>query len=172
MKFVRGELKVKIVKIRQHSLRWSDAWATPSFTTVLWTTVINEHKQNNKQRSHFLKNLFQNPNVSQMKFALEFQRLKWVRKGWFPVSQVSRNFYLRTCVKFTLVYKIEVARKRTLNFSFKLSTFYLDSLLFRWSKFTCVNVRSQKRVSGNQLKFLFNAMKTTQQSCLDTERVS
>ena len=31
----------------------------------------------------------------------------------------------------------------SLNFSFKLSTFYLASILFTWLKFTCVNVRSQ-----------------------------
>ena len=34
------------------------------FTTVLWTTVMNGHQQSNKQRSHLLKNLFENPNVS------------------------------------------------------------------------------------------------------------
>ena len=33
---------------------------------------------------------------------------------------------------------------------FKLSTFCLASILFTWLKFTCVNRRSQKRVSGNQ----------------------
>ena len=33
----------------------------------------------------------------------------------------------------------------SLNFSFKLSTFYLVFILF-----TCINLRSQKRVSGNQ----------------------
>ena len=38
----------------------------------------------------------------------------------------------------------------SLNFSFKLSTFYLASILFMWLKLTCVNVRNQKRVSGNQ----------------------
>ena len=27
-------------------------------TNILWTTVMNEHEQINKQRSHFLKNLF------------------------------------------------------------------------------------------------------------------
>ena len=37
-----------------------------------------------------------------------------------------------------------------LNFSSKFSTFYLASILFTWLKFTCVNVRSQKRISGNQ----------------------
>ena len=31
----------------------------------------------------------------------------------------------------------------SLHFSFKLSTFYLASILFTWLKFTCVNVRSQ-----------------------------
>ena len=63
-----------------------------------------EHKQNNKQRSDFLKNLFENPNVSvlKMKFALQFQR----------------------------------------------------------------------NVSVTQLKFLIDEMKATQQSCLESERVS
>ena len=113
---------------------------------------MNEHKLNKIiNREVIFEKLFQNPNVSQMKFTLEFQRIKCVRKGWFPVS---RNFHLRTCVKFTLVDKIEVTRKGTFNFSSKLSPFYLASILFPWSKFTCVNVRNQKRVSGNQLKFL------------------
>ena len=38
----------------------------------------------------------------------------------------------------------------SLNLSFKHSTFYLASILFTWLKSTCVNVRSQKRVSENQ----------------------
>ena len=35
-----------------------------------------EHKQNNKQTSHFLKNLFENRNISVLKWncALQFQR--------------------------------------------------------------------------------------------------
>ena len=118
----------------------------PFFELLLW---MNINKIINREL--IFEKLFQNQNVSQMKFTLEFQRIKCVRKGWFPVS---RNFHLRTCVKFTLVDKIEVTRKRTFNFSFKLSPSYLASILFPWSKFTCVNVRNQKRVSGNQLKFL------------------
>ena len=47
----------------------------------------------------------------------------------------------------------KVARKRksrtSLKFTFNLNTLYLASILFTWLKFT-VNVRSQKRVSGNQ----------------------
>ena len=39
-----------------------------TFTIVLWTTVMNEHKKNNKQKSQFLKNLFENPNVSVLKW--------------------------------------------------------------------------------------------------------
>ena len=47
---------------------------------------------------------------------------------------MSRNFYVRTCVKFTFANKIEAMHERSLvsvkdetslNFSFKLSTFYL-----------------------------------------------
>ena len=30
--------------------------------------------------------------------------IQWIPKGWFPVS---RNFYVRTCVKFTFTNKIE-----------------------------------------------------------------
>ena len=44
-----------------------------------------------------------------------------------------------------------------LNFSFKFSTFYLASISFTWLKFTCVNVRSQKRISGNQPLYFFFA---------------
>ena len=58
-------MKIKIAaEIRQHSRRWSNGWAIfrcCCFSTVLWTTVMNE---NNNQRYHFLKYLFENPNVS------------------------------------------------------------------------------------------------------------
>ena len=77
-------------------------------------------------------------------------------KGWFPA--VSRNFYVRkihvrkqnrrTGWNFTCKLKSWTA----LNFSFTLRTFYLASILFTWLKFTCVNMRGQKRVSGNQPK--------------------
>ena len=80
--------------------------------------------------------------------------------SWFPASS---NFYVRTSVKFTFANKIggEAMHERSLvhakrknwsslNFSFKLSTFYLAFILFTWLKFTCINLRSQKRVSGNQ----------------------
>ena len=50
----------------------------------------------------------------------------------------------------------KVARKRkssnSINFTFNLNTLYLDSILFTWLKFTCVNLRGQKRVSGNALE--------------------
>ena len=69
-------------------------------------------------------------------------------KGWFPVS---RNFYVRTCVKFTFANEIEAVYERSLvsvkveprstTLSLKLSTFYLASILFTWLKFTCVTVR-------------------------------
>ena len=48
----------------------------------------------------------------------------------------------------------KVARKRksriSLNFTFNLNNLHLASILFTWLKFTCVNMHSQKRVSGNQ----------------------
>ena len=48
-----------------HSRRWSCC-----FSTVPWTTVMNEHwgTKNNTHRSYFLKNLFENPNVSVLKW--------------------------------------------------------------------------------------------------------
>ena len=51
-------------EIRRQSRRSSNEWAIfrcCCFSTVLWTTVMNE---NNNQRCHFLKYLFENPNVS------------------------------------------------------------------------------------------------------------
>ena len=101
-----------------------------------------------------------------------FQRTRWLwafshaqdkkqwrnmPKGWFPVS---RNFYVSTCVKFTFANKVEAMHERSLvsvkveprstTLSFKLSTFYLASILFTWLKFTCDNVRIQKRVSAGK----------------------
>ena len=88
-------------------------------------------------------------------------------KGWFPMS---RNFYVRTCVKFSFANKIARERKSwtSLNFSFKLSTFYLASILFTWLRFTCVNVRKKTRqwkstlpdLSGNTC-FLQQVQKVT-----------
>ena len=64
---------------------------------------------------------------------------------------MSRNFYVRTCVKFTFANEIEAVYERSLvsvkveprstTLSLKLSTFYLASILFTWLKFTCVTVR-------------------------------
>ena len=81
--------------------------------------------------------------------------------NWLRVDFQCRVIFtcVRACVKFYVrkwnrgnAWK--VARKRkswtSLNFSFKLSNFYLASILLTWLKFMCVNVRSQKRVSGNQ----------------------
>ena len=66
-----------------------------------------------------------------------WRRFPW--KGWFPVL---RNFYWRTCVKFTLANEIEAKHLRSL-VSVKVEP-------RTWLKFTWVNLRSQKRVSGNQ----------------------
>ena len=66
-----------------------------------------------------------------------WRRFPW--KGWFPVS---RNFYSRTCVKFTFANEIEAKHLRSL-VSVKVEP-------RTWLKFTWVNLRSQKRVSGNQ----------------------
>ena len=75
-KFVRASEKNRAMKVKiaaeilrhvnwpVHSRRWSNGWAifrSCCFSTVLWTTVMNE---NNNQRCHFLKYLFENPNVS------------------------------------------------------------------------------------------------------------
>ena len=68
--------------------------------------------------------------------------------GWFPVSRI---FYVRY-VRNGNAWKGACKRKSwtSLNFSFKLSIFYLSSILFTWLKFTCVNERSQTCASGNQ----------------------
>ena len=66
-----------------------------------------------------------------------WRRFPW--KGWFPVS---RNFYWRTGVKFTFANEIEAKHLRSL-VSVKVEP-------RTWLKFTWVNLRSQKRVSGNQ----------------------
>ena len=66
---------------------------------------------------------------------------------------------MRTCLKFTFANKIEAMHQRSLvsvkvepRSACRLSSalFSLASILFKRLKFTCVNVRSQKRVSGNQ----------------------
>ena len=76
--------------------------------------------------------------------------------GWFPVSRI---FYVRTCVKFTFANKIMAMHERSLvsvkvepRSTCRLSSalFILVFILFTWLKFKCVNVHSQKRVSGNQ----------------------
>ena len=64
-----------------------------------------------------------------------------------------------TCVKFTFANIIESMSERPhvsvkvdsrSDFTFNLNNLYLAFILFTWLKFTCVNVHSQKRVSGNQ----------------------
>ena len=74
MKFVLGNraesqnCKKFAVTAGADSIREQCRWCC--FTTDLWTTVMNEHKQN--YRDPFLKNVFENP-CTQMKFALQFQ---------------------------------------------------------------------------------------------------
>ena len=69
------------------------------------------------------------------------------------------NFSVRTCVKFTFADEIEAMHESSLvsvkvepRSTSRLSSapFCLASILFKRLKFTCVNVRNQKRVSGNQ----------------------
>ena len=59
-----------------------------------------------------------------------------------------------TCVKFAFANKIEAMYGRS-HVSIKVesrstSRLYFTFILFTWLKFTCANVHSQKRVSGNQ----------------------
>ena len=80
---------------------------------------------------------------------------------WDMKYPLSRNFYVRTCVKFAFANKIKAMYERphvklckrksrnSLNLTFNLNTLCLTSIWFTWLKFTCVNVRSQKRISGN-----------------------
>ena len=81
-------------------------------------------------------------------------RRKNLSQGWFPLP---RNFYARMCIKFKFTNKLEamyvrshVSVKVEPRFTFNLNTLYLASVLFTRLKFTCVNVRSQQRVSGHQ----------------------
>ena len=89
-------------------------------------------------------------------FVTQYQPFYYKRsfKGWFSVSP---NFYVRTFAN-----KIEATHERSLVSVkvepralslFKLSTFYLASILFTWLKFTCVNGRSQKRVTTTMKKW-------------------
>ena len=77
---------------------------------------------------------------------------------WDMKYPLSRNFYVRTCVKFAFANKIRAMShvqlckgksRNSLNLTFNLNTLCLTSIWFTWLKFTCVNVRSQKRISGN-----------------------
>ena len=80
---------------------------------------------------------------------------------WDIKYALSSNFYVRTCVKFSFANKIKAMYERphvqlckrksrnSLNLTFNLNTLCLTSIWFTWLKFTCVNVRSQKRISGN-----------------------
>ena len=71
---------------------------------------------------------------------------------------MSRNFYVRTRVKFTFATKIEAMHERSL-VSVKVeprptsrlsSAIFILPLLFTRLNFTRVNARSPKRVSENQ----------------------
>ena len=75
------------------------------------------------------------------------------------ISTLSRNFYVRTCIKFTFANKIEEIYERS-NASVKvetrtnsrlISTIYILPLLYL-REFTCVKVRSQEPVSRNSPK--------------------
>ena len=75
---------------------------------------------------------------------------------WDIKYPLSRNFYVRTCVKFTFANKIEAMCERShvqlckrksrnsLNLTFNLNHLYLASILFTWLKFMCINVWSRK----------------------------
>ena len=73
------------------------------------------------------------------------RNFNYLSKGWFPLS---RNFYLRTCVKFTSANKIEamyegshVSVKVEIRSTSRLAQHLISCLyfyLFTWFKFTCV----------------------------------
>ena len=80
---------------------------------------------------------------------------------WDFKYPLSRNFYVRTCVKFAFANKIKEMDERphvqlckrksrnSLNLTFNLNTLCFTSIWFTWLKFTCVNVSSQKRIREN-----------------------
>ena len=73
------------------------------------------------------------------------RNFNYLSKGWFPLS---RNFYVRTCVKFTFANKIEamyegshVSVKVETRSTSRLAQHLISCLylyLFTWFKFTCV----------------------------------
>ena len=78
---------------------------------------------------------------------------------WRLISSVAYFFYVHMHVKFTYANKVVAMHERSLvivkvepRSTSRLSSapFYLAFILFTKLKFKCVNVRSQKRVSGNQ----------------------
>ena len=80
------------------------------FTTFLWTTVKNEHKQNNKQRSHFLEKIYLKTQMFciPMKFALQFQRnvsltqLKFFNRCDENYTTIIRACFLKKLLDFNI----------------------------------------------------------------------
>ena len=59
-------MKVKVkTEIRRHTAGAEAVVFRPISERLLW---MNTEEQNNTHRSHFLKNLFENPNVSVLKW--------------------------------------------------------------------------------------------------------
>ena len=95
-----------------------------------------------------------------LQFAVECRTVNSIFKGWFPVS---RNFCLRTWVKFTFANKIEAVHERwlvTAKFKSRSTSRQRSALvilpLFYVSDY--VNVRRQKRVNGNQDRPLLSVL--------------
>ena len=63
-------MKVKVAtEIRRHTAGAEAVVFRPFSERLLWRTLPGE-EQNNTHRSYFLKNLFENPNVSVLKWNL------------------------------------------------------------------------------------------------------
>ena len=94
---------------------------------------MNEHKQNNEEKSQLFKNLFE----TQM--FLYSNEIRFT----IPVAWISSDYFESL---------LEGKTTRSNRMKFRL--------------------QFQRNVSVTQLKFLIDAMKTTQQSCVESERVS
>ena len=121
----------KIAKICRHSQPWERSmrgqFGCCCFTTVLWTTVINEHKQYNKQRIFFWKIYWQTQMflysnkiriiisalcaLTQLKFLID--AMKGTQQSWLESERISWKICLNLSSTWYLI-----------NFHFKTDFFF------------------------------------------------
>ena len=144
-----GELYVSVtsnLQIKQNrnlSKNW--IFFDPSVLKIMSTYNVSfeknvgilKHLQKKKRIFHLLKVSFEAPT----RFYSNFFYDLWL------AGKKSRNSLNLTFRPHVQLWKRK--SRNSLHLTFSLNTLYLTSILFTWLKFTCVNVPSQKRVSGN-----------------------